>query len=189
MSGKAPADERIKGVMRAMLQEKSFDKITVADICERAGVARKTLYAHFRGKEGVLRCIIYDDIAAPIKTLMPFMPLGDAEAGGRMLTRQIYEGIYAHKDFYCRAVVQNHINILGEVIRDVMTDTTLSLFRGEEGDCSEKYLYAAQFTSGAHAAVIKQWLRDGMEVSPKELTDWIFEFSQSGNRVLLDPLQ
>jgi AcrR family transcriptional regulator len=34
-----------------LMQEKSFDSITIQQVLERAGVGRSTFYAHFRGKE------------------------------------------------------------------------------------------------------------------------------------------
>lgn len=37
--------------LRALLSEKSFDDITVTELCERAEIRRVTFYSHFGGKE------------------------------------------------------------------------------------------------------------------------------------------
>ena len=183
------AAARIMAAFEELLRETDYDKITVADICRRAGVSRKTLYTYFEGKEGVLRRIVYEDVAVPVRTLMDYFSIGGRTSGGKILVRQILETIYTHKDFYSLAVVQGRIGIIGQVLRDVFTTASIDLFRGEEGDCSEKFLYAARFTSGAYVEVIKEWLRSGMTISPEEMTEWLFEFSSSGNKILLDPLQ
>lgn len=182
-------EERIMAAFKGLLQETDYDKITVAGICKRAEVSRKTLYSYFDGKEGVLRRIVYEDVAAPVRTLMDYFSIGGRTSGGKILVRQILETIYANRDFYTLAVVQGRIGIIGQVLRDVFTTASIDLFRGEEEVCSEKFLYAAKFTSGAYVEVIKEWVREGMTISPEVMTDWVFEFSQSGNNILLDPRQ
>lgn len=180
---------RIMEAFKGLLQETDYDKITVVDICERAGVSRKTLYVYFDGKEGVLRGIVRGDVVTPIATMMDLLPMGSGTAGGKMLTQRMLETIYDNRDFYGSAVVQGRIGIIGQVMREVLAAASIDLFRGETGNCSEKYRYAAHFTAGANVGVITEWLRSGLKVSPEELTDWLFEFSQSGNRILLDPMQ
>lgn len=181
------AEERIKETFRALLDDSSYERLTVSELCKCSGVSRKTFYRHFKDKEAVLRAIVMDDVALPVKTLMPYVTLGNRDENGKLLLRQIFESIYARKEFYSRAVMQNHINILSDVVRSILTETTLILFRGEEGGYSEKYFYAARYTAGANTAVIKQWIRDGMKIPPEQLTEWVFEFSGSGNAALLNP--
>lgn len=58
-----------------------------------------------------------------------------------------------------------------EMLRAIAAATSINLFFGEEGDCSEKFLYAARFIAGAYVEVIKEWLRSGMTISPEEMTE------------------
>lgn len=56
--------------LRDMLTERSFDDITVFDLCEKAGVRRATFYKHFNDKLDFLSHIIakiLDDITAAVK--------------------------------------------------------------------------------------------------------------------------
>lgn len=55
----------LSNALKELLQEKSFDKITVNDICERALVHRATFYNHFTDKTDLLNYIfdaMQDDI-------------------------------------------------------------------------------------------------------------------------------
>lgn len=183
---KTGAAEAIMASLEELLDTVPYEKITVTQLCKRAGLSRKAFYSHFDDKDDVLRRIVQRDLSTPVTTLMPYLTLADMEEGGKLLTRHIYESMYQHRDFYMRATMQNHIAILGDVMREVLTDTTLLVFRGENMEPSEKYLYAAEFTSGANVAVMDRWFRDGMVIPPEQLTDWVFEFSGSGNAALLD---
>lgn len=51
----------LTNALRDLLQEKSFDKITVNDICERAMVHRATFYNHFNDKTDLIN-FIFDEM-------------------------------------------------------------------------------------------------------------------------------
>ncbi|MGE7837392.1 TetR/AcrR family transcriptional regulator [Viridibacillus arvi] len=44
--------------MLELLQEKPYNKITITEICDKAGLVRKTFYRHFTSKESVLVTVI-----------------------------------------------------------------------------------------------------------------------------------
>lgn len=46
--------DRLGDALIALIQEKSFDGVTVQDVLDRAGVSRSTFYAHFRDKHDLL---------------------------------------------------------------------------------------------------------------------------------------
>jgi len=49
--------ERLLDGAEALIADKGFDDVTVADIAARAGVSVGAVYARFRGKQGVLHCL------------------------------------------------------------------------------------------------------------------------------------
>jgi len=49
--------ERLLDSAEALIADKGFDDVTVADIAARAGVSVGAVYARFRGKRGVLHCL------------------------------------------------------------------------------------------------------------------------------------
>jgi AcrR family transcriptional regulator len=54
----------IRDALAALLAEKNFESISVADIADRATVNRATFYAHFTDKFALLDAIVRDDVAA-----------------------------------------------------------------------------------------------------------------------------
>jgi len=54
--------DRLGDALIALIQEKSFDDITVQEVLDRAGVSRSTFYAHYRDKQDLLLSDV-DDFA------------------------------------------------------------------------------------------------------------------------------
>ena len=74
LSGEEPADRRIRRTrallheaLGSLIREKAYDRITVAQILDRAGVSRSTFYLHFRDKDDLLasgmRALLFDVLA------------------------------------------------------------------------------------------------------------------------------
>ena len=61
MSGGKPPDRRIQRTrallheaLGSLIPEKAYDRITIADVLNRAQVSRSTFYMHFRDKDNLL---------------------------------------------------------------------------------------------------------------------------------------
>ena len=58
---------RILDASIALITEKGFEQTTIEDICQRASVARRTLYRHFETKQDIIdelsRSLLIDDLA------------------------------------------------------------------------------------------------------------------------------
>jgi AcrR family transcriptional regulator len=62
----------IRDALKSLLEEKSFDSISVQDIAQRATVNRATFYAHFTDKLALLVAIVREDAAARLVEGDPF---------------------------------------------------------------------------------------------------------------------
>jgi AcrR family transcriptional regulator len=73
--------ERIKTAVRELLAEGSFHASTVEEVADRAGVARATLYQHFRSRLELVDaiCETFDENPALLR-LRDSVELGDADA-------------------------------------------------------------------------------------------------------------
>ncbi len=57
----------LEDAWRALMAERSFPEITVADITERAGVNRATFYAHFEDKAHLATTILRADLVSALR--------------------------------------------------------------------------------------------------------------------------
>lgn len=55
LSGKAATQERILQAATSLFLEQGYEQTTVAEVAERAGVSRATVFWHFSDKEGLFR--------------------------------------------------------------------------------------------------------------------------------------
>ena len=54
--------QRIFDVAITLIKERGYDSVSVADICEKADVAKGTFYVHYKAKEDIIRESYYSDM-------------------------------------------------------------------------------------------------------------------------------
>lgn len=82
--GSTPKDARaarssaaLRDALLRLLERKSFDQITVRDICAEAGVHYATFFRHHPGKEALLEHIAAEQIATSVEFTLPIKDAGD----------------------------------------------------------------------------------------------------------------
>lgn len=148
------------GAFEALLDEKGYAPMTVQDILDAANVGRATFYAHFEGKEGVMRAFVeavIDHVAAP----------ATAEVGHDFTGR---DGITAQVEHALRHVLEH-----GHAIRALLIGGGADVFvhalraaatsRLEEAASS----YEAHFLAGALVETIIWWAETDFEQDPQTL--------------------
>ena len=151
----------IINALLSLLEEMSFNDITVTDITRRASISRMTFYRYFATKEAVVAAYI-EQMASVIQD---------------EIARQL-----SHFDFheYFRIIFQ-YLNQNRQLIQRVFqTD-----FCGEILSCLNKVFlktpqekfhlhldkYRALMITGGFYNVLIEWLRSGMEESPESMAE------------------
>lgn len=57
--GSTQRQKQIEQILLGLMREKSYDEISVTEICERANMPRKSFYRYFDGKEGAMQSLLY----------------------------------------------------------------------------------------------------------------------------------
>lgn len=173
-----PTDARLKDVFRAMVCEMTLDKITVSALCERAGISRKTFYARFENIDALLCAIVHDDIVAPsLRLFPPCVSNMSAQVSAPLLNTLCYQGILDHRAFYEHIVSKNRERLFIHALQQSLTecqDVIVDLI-GTERTPAQKY--ASRFLATGQAAIILQWIRDGMTETPQQLGAWFTNWS------------
>jgi AcrR family transcriptional regulator len=101
--------EAILVATRALLEEKRYDEITVADILAAAGVARGSFYFYFEGKADVLAELVTRAIGQGHEAATSWLGHEDAESIAAATRRSIADGagLWRAQAPVLRAIVEN----------------------------------------------------------------------------------
>ena len=145
--------------MKKLMKKKSFDKISVIDICEGCGMNRKSFYYHFKDKYDLVNWIFYSGFIL-LTTQRRY------ENGWDLLVA-VSELFKKDKVFYRRAMEIEGQNCF----RDFFCESTtpiFSLFLKELSDDEILQEKGIPYMTDAFLAVMKRWLIDGGDQTPEE---------------------
>ena len=170
---------------RAIVKEQPYSKITVYQICDRAGVSRKTFYVNFHNKDDILARIIHDEVIDPLtKVADVYLSMSDEKKLLEVLPvssdMHIYRAFLKDKEFYSRLVAA--ADSVDSPLVDAITKELYQLndyvFKaiGYEPPAWQRD-YMNYFFSSSAALIIQRWIRGGYQETPEQMAQL---FNDSG---------
>jgi AcrR family transcriptional regulator len=161
----ARTEKSLHQALISLIIERGYEPITVQDIIDRADVGRSTFYAHFTGKEDLLR--------HGFELLRRDLTEGQAKLAGDGRTPlafslAMFEHAYARRDVYLALVGGRGATVVLGEIRRVLSD----FVQKELGDSGEDTLPRAvrvQFVVGTFLTMLTWWLEKKPKLSPAEV--------------------
>ena len=185
------ADER-KDINRALAeslkelaQKTAFEKITIKQITDGAGVTRITFYHHFHDKYDLLGYILRKEILEPVGILLKNDMYKEA-------LNLIFINLKKDSAFYQRVVKIEGQNSFEEISEECIYELLMELFteRSSGKPHSRHPLLTidslARYYARSMNYVVMYWIRTGMTVPPEEVAQ-VYEFLV--NRSLWDILK
>ncbi|MEE0955022.1 MAG: TetR/AcrR family transcriptional regulator C-terminal domain-containing protein [Eubacterium sp.] len=147
--------------MKKLMAAKSFDKISVIDICNECGMNRKSFYYHFKDKYDLVNWIFYTDFIMLVSTRN--------YSNGWDLVVAVVDLFYKDRPFYKSA-----LQIEGQnSFRDYFYESMMPIFRLfiQETGIDDKMLDEnTHYMSDAFLAILNRWLLDGCREEPVTFT-------------------
>ena len=161
LTKKAVADS-----LKKLTEKKAFDKISVGEISEEAGINRQTFYYHFTDKYELLEWIYKEEIVNPIKDELDFnnwdKKLCDA-LNVLINEKMFYQNTIKHAEEYVsRFFLENARRVFEDAIEVLDEENAI--------DEKARRFYAGFFANGLCGSLM-EWLYDGMNMSAEELTE------------------
>lgn len=180
MSQKGNTTEEALGYsLKKLILRMPFEKITIRDITEEAGLMRPTFYNHFKDKYDLLEWVFTEEIIQPAEALIESNMM--EEAVHLMLRRMEMD-----LDFYRKAVRiqgQNSFqDIIFQAFRDIMRKVLESKMKGKR--MVNRLLTPesiAEYYAAVSSFVIMRWIKTEWEVTTQEV-------AQAYAMLVADPL-
>lgn len=171
---------------KELVCQQPIEKITIKEITDKAGVIRPTFYNHFQDKYELLEWIIKKQILEPIR---PLIMAGMVDEGLMLM----FTTIEKEKDFYGKVVKLEGQNSFESIVKKCILETLYeALALQQDGKTRKKSKYpwltprnVAEFYAQSMCFMIVNWIKTGMSVPPREITDiYNYIMSTPMNQVL-----
>jgi AcrR family transcriptional regulator len=161
----------LHGALMSLILRKGYEAITVQDIVDEADVARSTFYAHYTGKEDLLR--------SGFQTLRA--ELAEAQRAARGESQEVplgfslamFEHASGYTDVY-RALVDGRGGVVAvNEIRRILSEIVKKELSGVRHDETVPQEVRIEFVVGAFLTVLTWWLERRPKLTPSQV-DTIF---------------
>jgi AcrR family transcriptional regulator len=162
--------------LMAELSERTFEEITVTDICERAMVHRTTFYKHYEDKYALLEQGIrqmYDDLLVEEEHKPPSAYSVEYPPPYFIL---LFEHAAQHQHFYKLMLCGEGIGRFQKLVKEYIAGVASAKVR--ELPPTNQHLAVplamhAQFIAGAALSLLAWWLENDMPLSPYQMAQYL----------------
>lgn len=171
--------------LKKLAVSEPFEKITIQEIAQGAGVIRVTFYNHFKDKYGLLEWIVETQILDPVRVLF-------SNTMYREAVILIFTNLQKEKEFYMHVARMHGQNSLSEIAQRALYKLLIGMFGDQDlmtKSRTHPWLtpeYAALYYSHSMAFVVMEWIRSGMTGSPEEMGSLYYYI---GTRSLTDIME
>lgn len=159
MSDSNITKKALANALKELMTEKSFEKISVSDICDRCGMNRKSFYYHFKDKYDLVNWIFYTDFIRNMKF--------DSYDKGWDVVSDLCRHFYKEKAFYRAAFKIEGQNSFKDYVLETLEPITRYFIDGSEMIIDDEEFFMT-FLGDAFLSAIMRWLREGMQLAPEE---------------------
>ena len=152
----------------ALILEKTYYKITVQDIIDRADVGRSTFYAHFPDKEALL-VSTFDDLASDLDHRIE----GTAETQHLLHAEAYFIHAQERRDFYQAMIEGGGMELVLETGRRHIEDSIqvhLSQMEVDSDALATPLPVLINFLTGSLLSLLTWWIAEDMPYTPAQMS-------------------
>lgn len=157
--------ETIVKTYKDLVITKKSSKISVKELCQAVGISRTTFYKHFKDTYDVIEYMLVNQSIAEQRILVKegLEPATIVEAW--------YVSFYKDKEFYYYAIKDESQNSLFNTLISKLLELNKELYLFKLPNDVDLEYYCYKYAS-IQAMLLKKWILDGMQVSPKKMTEY-----------------
>ena len=166
MEDKRNIEQALADSLKALAVKMPFEKITIKQITDGAGVIRVTFYNHFQDKYDLLEWIVKKDIISPVKLLL-------ANDMYREALLLMFTNMQKEKKFYMRVVDTEGQNSFSEIVVRNFDELLTEMLPGDDTYHPQHVWLepkqVAAYYAQSMSFVMIAWIRKGMPIGPDEM--------------------
>lgn len=145
--------------MLKLVRSQKFSAISIDDICEKAGISRRTFYRYYSDKRALLKDVFVECFFSQIKA--------DENMDPWDIIQAICEQIYSDKKFFSHSFEVKGQNGFWEEVESILLPYFL---RGlpSYGDADRMRDFFTSTDIYRVLTLMEEWIREGMKISPQE---------------------
>ena len=149
----------------SLIPKKGYEALTVEEICAVANVSRSTFYAHYTGKDDLLRRG-FRHLSQALEERQ-----GDVTSQALGFSRVMFEHAKAHLDQYRAHVGDRAGAIAHDTVRGMLTELVRKEVSGtgRRSKATASNEVAVRYLVGAYLAVLTWWLDSGAKMPAEEI--------------------
>lgn len=166
---------------KAILVKKSFEAITVNEICQEAMVHRTTFYKYFTDKYDLLRfCygVTHDELMKNIA-----LDKKDGQDVDSLISEKLVKTFIENKGIFENVVAAENAFCIGNMMNEVVSEAIHKSIK--DGLIKNKTMVpdelVSKFFAGGFLAVAKWYCKNNKKVSVEELRAYIYKFIKEIN--------
>lgn len=161
----------LRSALLELMVERGYERLSVQQVLDRAGVGRATFYLHYRSKEDLLRSSL-DQLREHLTQDWQSASADDARSSASLgFSLAFFRHVDSHRKLY-RAVVGRESGVIVDrqmrrLLADLVREDIRSLDRRtRDGNATD---LAAQYVTGALMAMVTWWLDRNIKLSADEI--------------------
>ncbi|WP_068675499.1 TetR/AcrR family transcriptional regulator [Oceanobacillus sp. Castelsardo] len=168
----------LKDSLIKLLKEKQISQITVKEVCELADINRSTFYSHYRDHFDLLYQI-EEEIIEDMNEYLSQYNFTKEEESVKM-TAKLLEYIASKRDICQTLLHENGDTTFQKRVMNVAHRFLMKSWKDMINLDEDISGYLSTFIISGSIHVIKNWLDQGMDQSPKEMAGIINAFTNKG---------
>ena len=165
----------LAAALRELMEEMPFDKIQIAQICERCDMNRKSFYYHFKDKYDLVNWIFDTEFISFARDSTKDLPSDDRWE----LIERACEHFYANRAFYRKALLIKGQNSLADHLREYLFPLIkMRITQFLSDDAADEF--TINFFADAVLCAIERWLLEKQCMPPEEFVTKIKQIIQGG---------
>lgn len=162
----------LKDSLMTLLKTKQLSSITVKEICEEADVNRSTFYAHYQDSFDLMEQI-EEEIIIDLNTYLNQYNYFAKEEESLQMTEKLLEYVASKYDTCQTLLNEKNEPSFEHRIMEVAQEFLIKNWTDHHGIDSDVSEYAGAFLIGGGINVMKRWLANNMDQSPKQIAKLI----------------